>query len=197
MTKLVLTGFRTAVSPQDFPSQDGGDLYILVNSSYVVTARLTPNFPPGYIGLTGPQRSWCAISLTESVLAELYDPFSAQGGQSYLAAMDVEIGFAGRKTTETPYDQDVLEAYFNKLYENQIFAPGQQLVMDHKGIVLSLKIKTVQLGNLGMEKPTSSSAQVATNPQARGILTLQTVITFYKDANSPIKLKGSTKKASG
>src|SRR5690349_12743995 len=66
--------------------------------------------------------------------------------------------------------------------------------MDHKGIVLSLKIKTVQLGNLGMEKPTSASAHVATNPQARGILTLQTVITFYKDANSPIKLKGSTKK---
>ncbi|KFX96831.1 hypothetical protein V490_03114 [Pseudogymnoascus sp. VKM F-3557] len=188
-------GNITAVSPQDFPpSQDGGDLYILVNRSHVVTARPTPGFPPGLIGLTGPQRSWCGISLTETVLAELYDPFGEQGGQSYLAGMDVEIGFAARKTTETPYDQDMLEAYFNKLFANQVFAPGQQLVMDHKGIVLSLKVKTVQLGSLGMEKPTASSGQVVSNPQARGILTNQTILTFYKDAASPIKLKASAKK---
>ena len=190
----VLIQYSTAVSSQDFPlPPDGGDLYILVNGKYVVTARPTPNFPSGSIGLTGPQRSWCEVSLTESVRADTYDPFTAKGGQTYLAAMDVDIGFATRKTTETPYDQDVLADYFNKLYENQIFAPGQQLVMDHKGIVLTIKVKTVQLGNLGMEKPTAA-APTASDPQARGILTRQTVINFFKDASSPIKLKGSTKR---
>ncbi len=187
-------GNITAVSPADFPpSQDGSDLYIMVNGKYVVTARPTPSFPPGHIGLTGPQRQWCQVSLTEEVRADSYDPFSSQGGQSYLAAMDVDIKFAGRKMTEIPYDQDVLTEYLDKLYENQIFAPGQELVMDHKGIVLGIKVRTVSLGNLGMEKP-SADAPTASDPSARGILTRQTIINFFKDASSPIKLKGSTKR---
>lgn len=128
----------------------------------------------------------------ESVAAELYDPFSA-GNQGYLGSIDVEIGFAGKKTTEIPYDQDMLSDYFIRLYENQMFAPGQQLVMDHKSIILSATVKTVQLVDLSMEKAASSSPSVS-SPQARGILTRHTAITFYKDSKSPIKLKGSTKR---
>jgi vesicle-fusing ATPase len=178
----------------DFPpSRDGSDIYILINRSIVVTARPTQGFPPEYIGLTGPQRNWGGISFTETVNAEVYDPFS-QGGHSYLGSMDVEIGFAGKKMTETPYDQDMLADYFVKLYENQMFAPGQQLVMDHKSIVLGVTVKTVQLVDLSMEKPGSSSAPSVSSPQSRGILTRHTAITFYKDPKSPIKLKGSAKR---
>lgn len=157
-----------------------------------MTARPTPGFPAGNIGLTGPQRNWAGVSMIEAVNAEIYDPFSA-GGQCYLGSMDVEVGFAGKKITETPYDQDLLAEYFIKLYENQIFAPGQQLVMDHKSIILSISVKTVQLVDLSMEKP-GASAQVVSFPNARGILTRQTAITFYKDAKTPIKLKGSSKR---
>lgn len=182
------------MSPQDFPpSRDGSDLYILINRQFVVTARPTQGFPGGYIGLTGPQRNWAGISFTETVNAELYDAFS-QGGSTYLGSMDLEIGFAGKKVTETPYDQDMLADYFIKLYGNQMFAPGQQLVMDHKSIVLGVTVKTVQLVDLSMEKPKSSSAPAVSSPQARGILTPHTVITFFKDAKSPIKLKGSAKR---
>lgn len=131
--------------------------------------------------------------MTETVNAELYDPFS-QGGHSYLGSMDVEIGFAGKKITETPYDQDILADYFIKLYENQMFAPGQQLVMDHKSIVLGVTVKTVQLVDLSMEKPGSSSAPSVSSPQSRGILTRHTAITFFKDAKTPIKLKGSARR---
>jgi vesicle-fusing ATPase len=131
--------------------------------------------------------------MTETVNAELYDPFS-QGGHSYLGSMDVEIGFAGKKITETPYDQDMLADYFIKLYENQMFAPGQQLVMDHKSIVLGVTVKTVQLVDLSMEKPGSSSAPSVSSPQSRGILTRHTAITFFKDAKTPIKLKGSARR---
>jgi vesicle-fusing ATPase len=187
-------GNITAVSPQDFPpSRDGSDLYILLNSTYVVTARPTQGFPAGYIALTGPQRTWAGISFTETVSAELYDAFS-QGGQAYLGSMDIEVGFAGKKMTETPYDQDALAEYFCRLYENQMFAPGQQLVMDHKSIVLGITVKTVQLVDLTMEKPKASSAPAISSTQARGILTRQTAITFFKAANSPIKLKGSAKR---
>jgi vesicle-fusing ATPase len=131
--------------------------------------------------------------MTETVDAELYDPFS-QGGHSYLGSMDVEIGFAGKKSTESPYDQDMLADYFIKLYENQMFAPGQQLVMDHKSFILGVTIKTVQLVDLSMEKPGSSSAPSVSSPQARGILTRHTAITFFKDPKSPIKLKGSARR---
>lgn len=131
--------------------------------------------------------------MTETVSAELYDPFS-QGGHSYLGSMDVEVGFAGKKVTETPYDQDMLADYFIKLYENQMFAPGQQLVMDHRSIVLGVTVKTVQLVDLSMEKPGSSSAPSVSTPQARGILTRHTAITFFKDPKTPIKLKGSARR---
>jgi vesicle-fusing ATPase len=188
-------GNITAVSPSDFPpSSDGSDQYLLINGQHVVTARPTPNFPPGNIGLTGPQRSWAEVSLTESVTAELYDPFSQGNRQTYLGAVDLDVGFAGRKTTETPYDQDMLGDYFIKLFENQMFAPKQQLVMDHKGIPLSIKVRTVQLVDLSMEKPGSSSAPVTSTPSAHGILTRHTAINFFKDANSPLKLKGSAKR---
>ena len=44
--------------------------------------------------------------MTDTVNAELYDPFQ-QGDQAYLGSMDVEIGFASqKKRVDAPYDQD-------------------------------------------------------------------------------------------
>lgn len=131
--------------------------------------------------------------MLDTLTAEEFDPFS-QGARAYLGSLDVEVGFASaKKFTDTPYDQDVLADAFVKQFENQIFAPGQQLLMDHKNIPLSFKIKTVQLVDLSMEK-SSNSSPTMTTPESRGILTRQTPITFYKDANSPIKLKGSSRR---
>lgn len=49
------------------------------------------------------------------VNVKLYDPFQESGNQ-YLGSLDAEISFAGRKTTEVPFDQDDLAQYFNKVY---------------------------------------------------------------------------------
>ena len=184
---------RCAVSSQDFPpSRDGSDLYILLNGRNVVTARPLSQFPLGCISLSDPQRTWCDVGMMDPVTAEMYDPFS-QGGLSYLGALDVEVGFASvKKFTETPYDQDLLSDVFVKNFENQIFAPGQRLIMDHKNIPLIFMVKTVQLVDLSMEK--TPQAPTMSIPTARGILTRHTPITFYKDAKSPIKLKGSAKR---
>jgi vesicle-fusing ATPase len=57
--------------------------------------------------MSDPQRTWAGVALTDSVKAQLYDPFS-QGGQAYLGSADIEVGFAGKKRTDTPYDQDEL-----------------------------------------------------------------------------------------
>ncbi|KAG9248214.1 vesicular-fusion protein-like protein sec18 [Calycina marina] len=183
-----------AVSPQDFPpAQDGGSVYIRLNRDFVVTAKPFDGFPSGCISLNDRQRTWINVGMMDPLIAESFNPFT-QGGDVYLGALDIEIGFASqKKITETPYDQDVLADVFIKQYENQVFAPGQMLLMDCKNIPLAIKIKTTQLVDLTMEKA-GGPAPTATSPNARGILTRQTVLTFFKDASSPIKLKGSSKR---
>lgn len=108
---------RVAVSSQDFPpSRDGADSYIRVNRNYVFSARPTEGCRPGEIGLTDAQRTWAGISLgpQDIVTVEHYDAFS-QGGQSYLGNLEVEVGFATKKTTDAPYDQEELGAIFKRV----------------------------------------------------------------------------------
>lgn len=90
------------------PSQDGSDILLLLQGAYVVSARPYEGFPPGQISMSDAQRTWMGIALTDSVTAEMFDPF-ANGGQAYLGTMDMEIGFASQKKQEArPYDQDEL-----------------------------------------------------------------------------------------
>lgn len=187
--------YSVAVSPQDFPpTPDGSDIYILVNGNYVLSARPTQGCQPGEIGLTDAQRTWAGITLgpQDMVTVQNYDAFS-QGGQSYLGGVEVEVGFAGRKTTDAPYDQDELAIQFKKNFENQLLAPGQQLLLDVKNIPLRMSIRTVQLVDLSMEKG-DTSAPPLTDPRARGILTSHTQVDFFKDARTDIKLKASNRR---
>ncbi|EOA84868.1 transport between ER and Golgi ATPase protein [Exserohilum turcicum] len=190
-------GNIVAVSPQDFqPNPDGSDIYILLNGNFALSARPTQGCQPGEIGLTDAQRTWAGISLgpQEVVMAAPYDHFSQSNGKSYLGTVDVEVGFAGRKATEVPYDQDELATLFKKNFENQILAPGQQLLMDVKNIPLRMSIRTVQLADLSMEKE-ETDAPSLTDPRARGILTRHTQVDFFKDARSELKLKASARRA--
>lgn len=192
-------GNLCAVSSDDFQSRDGGDVYVLLKGPQmrgecVVTARPTPGFPRGCISLSDPQRQWCGIGLMDSFFGERYDPFS-QGQKVYLGTMDLEISFASpRKTPDAPYDQDELADIVVKQYGNQIFSPGQRFLMDLQGVPLSFAVKTVQLIDLSGEKGDGSDAPSTSAANARGILTNVATINFFKDANSPIKLKGSARR---
>ncbi|EDN09511.1 vesicle-fusing ATPase [Histoplasma mississippiense (nom. inval.)] len=187
-------GNLVAVSPHDIPpSRDGSDVLVLVNDMFVFSARPLEGFPPGHISMSDPQRTWAQVALTDMVTVRLYDIFS-QGGQSYLASMDMEIGFAGKKRTEMPYDQDQLARVVTRNFENQILAPGQKILMDDKSIPLLLTVKTVQLGDLASEKAKSSSAPTTSDPHARGILTSFTLINFFKDAKTGINVKPSNRR---
>lgn len=64
--------------------------------------------------------------------------------------------------------------------------------MDYKSIPLLLVIKTIQLVDLSMEKISTSSAPTLSDPRARGILTRQTFMNFFKDSKSGINLKASS-----
>lgn len=182
-----------AVSAQDIPpSHDGQDVYLLINGHFVLSARPLPQFPRGHISLSDAQRTWMQVALTDVVEVQPYDPFS-QGAQSYLGSMDVEVGFAGKKSTEAPYDQDELGRAFANNFRHQIFAPGQQLLMDFKSIPLRMTVRTVELVDISSLKSASDAAQ-HTSPQARGILTPETALNYFKDARTPINLKGSNRR---
>lgn len=143
--------------------------------------------------MSDPQRTWAGVAFTDAVKVQIYDPFS-QGGQAYLGSTDIEVGFAGKKRVETPYDQDELARVVVKNFENQIFAPGQKFLMDHRSIPLLMTVKTVQRMDLTSEKPDPASGRVETEPTARGILTRHTQITFFKDAKTGINMKPSTRR---
>ena len=108
-------GNLVAVSPFDFPpSQANSDSYVILNDLYVCTARTLDGFPQGQISLSDFQRSWAQISLQDTVYVKKYDPFQ-EGGPRYLGSLDAEVSFAGKKETETPYDQDELQQHFTKV----------------------------------------------------------------------------------
>ena len=106
---------RVAVSPLDFPPprDGGGDFYILLNDLYVLSAKRYDGFPQGQLSLSDPQRTWASIALMDVVDVKLYDHF--QEGGRYVGSIDAEVGFAARKTTETPFDQDDLAGTFVKV----------------------------------------------------------------------------------
>jgi len=143
--------------------------------------------------MSDPQRTWAGVAFTDSVDVQIYDPFS-QGGQAYLGSADIEVGFAGKKRVETPYDQDDLGSAVAKNFENQIFAPGQKILMDHRSIPLLLTVKTVQRVDLSSEKTDLSGGAVETDPTARGILTRHTQFNFFKDARTGINMKPSARR---
>lgn len=63
--------------------------------------------------------------------------------------------------------------------------------MDLKSIPLTMTVKTIQIMDFS-EKATA--AQTTTDPQARGLITPNTNINFFRDPKSPINLKASTRR---
>lgn len=190
-----------AVHPSDFPpNPDGTDLYLKISGpnlrgDFVFTARPTAKLgSQRAIALSVEQRRWASVAQTDSVFAELYDPFE-RGAKCYLGSMDLEIGFASQKrTSNVAYEQEALAEYFLKMFQNQLLAPSQRILMDYKGTPLLCVVTTVTLVDLSLEKQTEAETPTNGDPYARGILTNQTDISFHKDPATAMNLKGSTKR---
>ncbi|KAK8107904.1 uncharacterized protein PG998_009917 [Apiospora kogelbergensis] len=198
MADRYIFGNLVAVSPDDFQSRDGGDVYVMlmggnIRGEYVVTARPTPGFPSGGISLSDPQRRWCGIGTQDTFVGVQYDPFS-RGTKAYLGTVDLEIAFASPKAvSDQPYDQDELAKVVESVYQNQILAPGQRFLMDYQGVKFTLTVKTISLIDLS-EKGQSSEAPTTSDPNARGILFNASTIQFFKDASSTVNLKASSRR---
>lgn len=67
--------------------------------------------------------------------------------------------------------------------------------MDYKSIPLLIVLKTIQLVDLSMDKLSASSEPSQTDPRARGILTRQALMNFFKDPSKPgLNLKASNRR---
>lgn len=65
--------------------------------------------------------------------------------------------------------------------------------MDFKSIPLRMTVRTVELVDISSLN-SAGGAQQQTSPQSRGILTQETAVNYFKDAKSPINIKGSTRR---
>ena len=161
------------------------------------TAKPDDGFPQGCLGLSDIQRSWAGIALSDTLEVTIYDPFQEQGQHHFLGSLDVEVSFAGRRETEEPFDQDELQIHFTKIYENQVLAPGERILMDWRSIPLLLVVKAVQLVDLSMDKQSAGAQPSTGDPRVRGILTRQSQMSFFKDARSRVNLKASKRRPAG
>ncbi|KAK5782297.1 AAA family ATPase SEC18 PWA37_005297 [Arxiozyma heterogenica] len=174
-----------AVSPGDFPD----NIYIIIDNLFVFTTKHSNDVAPGTIGLNGNQRTWGGWSLNQETQVRAFDLFKYSGKHSYLGSLDIEISFRSRgKAVSTPFDQDELAHVFIQNFESQILSPTQYLIMDFKGHYFDLTIRNIQAIDLA---DVEMSGQVLTSIEAKGILTKQTQINFFKGRDGLVNLKSS------
>lgn len=197
-----------AVNPNDWNLNEMDDIILRVTGprlkgqDFVLHARGTANINPGEIAFSDPQRTWMLMtSPGDAVSAESFNPIEL-GQKGYLGSVELGIEFASKsKMPDTPFDQESLAKTFIKTYENQIFAPGEQVIMMFENIPLRCTAYTVDLIDLSLEKPAEAGAPAESSPQARGMLSRQTEVTFVKASPpsnpslKPMNLKGSAKRS--
>ncbi|CAN8104616.1 unnamed protein product [Discula destructiva] len=201
---------HACVNPQDWALASGDKVSIRVtgdrlgNADYVVHAKGHPAIDRGTIFFGIPHRVWMNnLSPGDDVVVEEFNPIEL-GQKSYLGSMTLGVRFASGKPashTLVPFDQETLAQAFVKKYENQILAPGQQIVMscEKERTTLLFTVTTVELIDMNLEKPADAGVLTEANPQARGILTRQTDVSFFKDPDPTktapsVNLKGSAKR---
>lgn len=198
-----------AVNPRDWNLGEMEEIILRVTGprlkgqDFVIHARGTSAIEPGKIAFSDPQRIWLLNTTPRDVVvAESFNPIEL-GQKGYLGAMEVGIGFASpspMKQPDKPFDQEALEKYFIKTYENQIFAPGEQVIMSYENIPLRCTVYTVELIDLSMEKPVGDGKSES-SPQARGMLNQQTEVNLTRAPIPPnsdwkaINLKGGAKRS--
>lgn len=173
---------HAAVPPGVF--QDGQP--IIIDKRYVMTARASPTIQPNKLGLGVLTREWGSWSIRQEVTVEPFDIFASGNNKVYLGTLSIEIDFYNKnKATSNPYEQQVFAKRFLQLFRNQIFAPGQLMVMELSGINFKLRVIHTDVVDLGKSEDPNGTRDI------RGILVDQSQITFFKPKNGLVNIKES------
>ena len=171
------------VPPDTFPD---GHL-IICDNKYVYSATVQPTLAPTELGAGGPQREWAQWPLKKPVHVAPFDIFnSGQGGQVYLADLQLQIDFFNpARTSRAEYEQRVLVEHFVTTFRNRVFTPGQILAIEQGGLNFRVIVKSTSVIDLdGQREPLQNY---------RGLLLPQTQVSFSKMPGSVMNLKGASR----
>ncbi|CAI0647034.1 unnamed protein product [Colletotrichum noveboracense] len=153
-------------------------------SEYVVRAWPRPDIESGAVCLSNHQRQWLKIALTDRFDAEPFN--AAQRGVPPLLAMDLELSWASAKIDPNyMFNYQRIQNLVYQQFIGFIVAPGQPFLADIESRKIMMTVKSVTLpGRSKADAPITTS-----DPRARGIITQETMMSLFKDSNSPMKLE--------
>eukprot|EP00735_Rhodelphis_limneticus_P013290 TRINITY_DN68_c0_g1::TRINITY_DN68_c0_g1_i1::g.14766::m.14766 TRINITY_DN68_c0_g1::TRINITY_DN68_c0_g1_i1::g.14766 ORF type:complete len:735 (+),score=266.55,sp/Q9M0Y8/NSF_ARATH/46.05/0.0,AAA/PF00004.24/8e-39,AAA/PF00004.24/6.5e-12,AAA_22/PF13401.1/0.00036,AAA_22/PF13401.1/0.16,AAA_5/PF07728.9/4.1e-05,AAA_5/PF07728.9/0.065,AAA_2/PF07724.9/1.8e-06,AAA_2/PF07724.9/1.3,CDC48_N/PF02359.13/1.6e-08,CDC48_N/PF02359.13/1.4e+03,AAA_16/PF13191.1/0.003,AAA_16/PF13191.1/0.088,Mg_chelatase/PF01078.16/0.0036,Mg_ len=179
-------------NPQDvaFLSGEGASIAYIEIKSVVYVAVGHATVEKGNIGLSGPQRESCLVSIDDVVPVLQFKPHKPMS----LGDMTVEVDLANKNKNPGPLDVDVLQDIFRKKFKTQYFHVNQKFTIELTGTILMFrvtKMNIVTVGELGNNK---SKAAVAEEVNL-GQFTETTDVFYGKAPGSTVTIAGGEKRA--
>ncbi|KAG0270759.1 transport between ER and Golgi ATPase protein [Linnemannia exigua] len=184
---------RVVSSPNDFPPHTR---YILVEHQYVFSVQADNAAQEGCLGFSNLQRKWINVGLNKEIDVTPWDP-SNDGPMVYLSNVEIEVSlFVKNNEFRGEFDAKEMARHFITVFNNQVLAIDQALVLDFQDTRLILVPKLVQLvssdalmnGNRGPD-----GEELPSRDGYRGVLTQQAQIQFVRAQDCNIKLKGAAR----
>ncbi|KAF9193036.1 transport between ER and Golgi ATPase protein [Haplosporangium sp. Z 767] len=187
-----LTNYVVANS-QDFPPSTR---YILVEHQFVFSIKFEDSFQGGCLGFSNLQRKWINVALNKEIDVQPFDP-SLDGSEVYLSTLEVEVSLMVKNNEfRGEFDAKEMARHFTTVFNNQVLAIDQALVLDFAESRLIMVPKQVELVSSdvlmnGMHGP--DGQELPSRPGFRGVLTQQAQIQFVRAQDSNIKLRGAAR----
>ncbi|KAF9567278.1 transport between ER and Golgi ATPase protein [Mortierella alpina] len=187
-----LTNYVVANS-QDFPSSTH---YILVDHQFVFSIKFEDTFQPGCLGFSNLQRKWINAALNKEIDVQPFDP-SMDGPDAYLSNVEIEVSLMVKNSEfRGEFDAKEMSRHFVTIFNNQVLAIEQALVLEFQDVRLILVPKQVELVSSdvlmnGLRGP--DGHELPSRTGFRGVLTQQTQVQFVRAQDSNIKLRGAAR----
>lgn len=179
---------RIYASPVDYaqlvpPGSSDATSYLEVKGLVVLALERHQHVEPGTIALSKLHREFAKIGLAAEVSVQAVKP----PPRSELGVIRLEVDSYLKKSREPrlEVDGESLEQNFKEKFMNQMFMPGQSLVLDHEGRYLRLVVTAVSPVDLGVGNETS----VAPDANLRlGMVVAQTEVEFARGPTGKIRV---------
>ncbi|KAG0058825.1 transport between ER and Golgi ATPase protein [Linnemannia elongata] len=184
---------RVASSPNEFPPHTR---YVLVEHQYVFSIQPDNAVQESCLGFSNLQRKWINVGLNKEIDVAPWDP-SNDGPMVYLSSIEIEVSlFVKNNEIRAEFDAKEMARHFTTVFNNQVLAVDQAVVLDFQDTRLILVPKLVQLvssealmnGNRGPD-----GEELPSRDGYRGVLTQQAQIQFVRAQDCNIKLRGAAR----
>ncbi|KAG0203400.1 transport between ER and Golgi ATPase protein [Mortierella sp. GBA30] len=180
-------------STQDFSHSTR---YILVDHHFVFSIKFEDSFQGGCLGFSNLQRKWINATLNKEVDVQPFDP-SMDGPDVYLSTIEVEVSLMFKNPDfRGEFDAKDMARHFVTVFNNQVLAIEQALVLEFQEVKLILVPKQVELVSSdllmnGLRGP--DGQELSGHTGFRGVLTQQTQVQFVRAQDSNIRLRGAAR----